>query len=83
VGSFTISGSIDPSSGQTSWVKTYTTHIVNYSGLAIEGDGIRGNWSLTTQRNLNTDTGAFQIWPDELAMELARASQNQQPAFTS
>ena len=57
VGGFLITGRVHEDR-QVTWVKTYRTHEVIYSGHA-DHNGIWGTWKIPSQAS-----GGFRIWPE-------------------
>jgi hypothetical protein len=74
VAPFAVRGTYDLESGHVSLTKYYDRLQVHYSGTA-DGDGIPGTWEIRYAGAgfAFVDRGEFHIWPDELAMEEARA----------
>lgn len=62
-GQFAVRGSYDIGSGRATLKKTYTTHTVEYDGMATD-DGISGGWVIRGFGGMVEDKGIFQIWPD-------------------
>lgn len=77
-GPFNVRGSYDVESGRATLSKTYTTHTVEYDGVATD-DGIGGGWVIRGFGGMIEDRGIFQIWPDLSAGagESLRAEQRQ------
>jgi hypothetical protein len=76
-GEFSVRGGYDAESGKVSLVKIYSSHKVEYDGVA-DGDGIGGGWLIRYDLGL-TDRGQFRIWPDEAALADAEHLKAEEP----
>ena len=64
VGSFTIDGTYDTTTGRCEWTKQYVgRHSVAYRGMN-DGRGIWGVWEIRQLGGLYVDRGGFHIWPE-------------------
>jgi hypothetical protein len=68
VGSFSMEGTYDATTGDCEWTKRYHgRHSVYYKGIN-DGHGIWGVWEIKVLFGLYVDRGGFHIWPEGMTL---------------